>query len=210
MLVRPFREKDRLNIDTELKEKNEESLSLIEEETLFDFLETRVNKLDGVVVTGGEPTLQKDLPKFLRKVKKMGFKVKLDTNGTNPKMLKKLIKENLVDYLAMDVKAGLDTYEKVVGLKIDLEKIKESIKIIIGSNISYEFRTTLVPGLVGAEEVKDIGEMIKEAEKWFLQNFKSDIRLVNKELVGGRSYTEEEMGGMIKIANKFIKECKVR
>ncbi len=125
--------------------KNKKGLSLIKEKDLFLFLESRLNRLDGVVISGGEPTIHNDLPMFIKKIKDLGLLVKLDTNGTNPGMLLKLWQEKLIDYVAMDLKAPWEKYKKVVGPKVDCSLLKKSAKILIGKRIPHEFRTTLVP-----------------------------------------------------------------
>lgn len=190
---------------------------LIKEDDFFNFLKTRVGKLEGVVVTGGEPTLHADLPDFLKKIKKLGFKVKLDTNGTNPGMLEKLVKkarkresEKAIDYIAMDIKAPLEKYETVTGAPVDLRNIRKSVKIIMQSGIPYEFRTTLVPGLHAKEDVAKIGEIIKGADKWFLQFFKGDINLLDAAWQGKKAFSEKEMEAMAEIGRKYVKKCEVR
>jgi len=190
---------------------NKKDHSLIEESDLFIFLASRKGKLDGVVITGGEPTLHPDLPEFIGKIKDLGFKVKLDTNGTNSKMLGRLIdKKGFLDYIAMDIKAPAEKYEQTVGVKIDTEKIKKSINLVKESGLPYEFRTTLVPGLHGKDDIMKMGEMIKGADKWYLQFFKSDVELVNKELEGKARFTEKEMKEMKEIAGKYARVCEIR
>ncbi|MFH1412677.1 MAG: anaerobic ribonucleoside-triphosphate reductase activating protein [bacterium] len=186
------------------------SHSLVREDDFFAFLQTRKNKLDAVVITGGEPTMHHDLPEFIKKIKDLGFKIKLDTNGTNPEMLKKLLVQDLIDYFAMDFKAPLGKYQQVVGVAVDFSKILESVKIIMSSNISYEFRTTVVPGLISKDDIVPMAEIIKGADKWFLQSFHSVHDLVDQSLKGARSYTEAELEKMAELANGFVKECKVR
>lgn len=195
----------------------EKDHSLIQEDGLFDFLKGRMGKLDGVVITGGEPTLHKDLPEFIKKIKNLGFKIKLDTNGTNPKMLAKLItpirkggEGGLIDYIAMDIKCPLDKYKKITKFKGDLNNIKESVKIIMKSGLPYEFRTTVVPGLVSVEDISKMGEMIKGARIWYLQSFKPDTELIDKNLKKVKPYRDEEMEEMKKIAKKYVKKCIVR
>lgn len=183
---------------------------LIEEGDLLNFLQSRVSKLSGVVVTGGEPTLHYDLSEFLSKIKNLGYKIKLDTNGTNPEILKKVIDAGLVDYIAMDIKGPLNKYEKITGVEVDLENIKKSIKIIIESGLPYEFRTTLVPGLHIKEDIDEMGEMIKGADKWFLQFFKSDTGLVDKSFESKISYTHIDMEEMRKVGERYVKQCGVR
>lgn len=146
----------------------------ISEERFFSFLKERLGLLDGVCVSGGEPTLREDLPEFIKKIKGLGFAVKLDTNGTNPKMLKKLISQNLVDYIAMDIKAPLIeiAYQKVTNRKIAeiVPKIKESINLIMESGIDYEFRTTTDKKVLAPDEILEIVKSISGAKRYFLQN----------------------------------------
>ena len=140
----------------------------IAEKEIFDFLEERKGFLDGIVICGGEPTVHSDLPEFVEKIKKMGFLLKLDTNGSNPKMLESMIQNNLLDYVAMDVKSSKERYGQATGFpNIDIEKIEQSVDILKKNNIDYEFRTTLVPGLVDKEDVLKIVEWITPAKKYF-------------------------------------------
>ena len=183
---------------------------LIEEGDLFVFLKSRLNKLDGLVITGGEPTMHADLPEFIGKIKTMGFKIKLDTNGTNPEMIKILIESKLIDYIAMDIKGPEDKYEKITGVKIGLDNIKKSIKIIMGSNLPYEFRTTVVPGLLEKNDIKKMGEMIRGADKWFLQPFKSDTDLINPDLEGKFGFKLLELDEMRKIGKEYVQKCEIR
>ncbi|MDD5527719.1 MAG: anaerobic ribonucleoside-triphosphate reductase activating protein [Patescibacteria group bacterium] len=182
----------------------------LNEDDLFLFLSRRQNKLDAVVITGGEPTMHQDLPEFIRKIKKLGYKIKLDTNGTNPAMLKKIISANLIDYLAMDIKAAPADYPRATGVKFDFEKIKQSVKIIMASNLPYEFRTTCVPGFIDADGIAKIGELIKGADKWYLQNFKSDAELIDNNLRGKSGFTAAEMETFASIGRKYVKKCEVR
>jgi len=183
---------------------------ILREDDLFLFLKKRVGKLDAVVITGGEPTLQPDVGKFIFKIKKMGFLVKLDTNGTNPDVLAKLIKARLIDYIAMDIKTSLENYPKVTDRKTDLNNIKKSVKLVLGSKVPYEFRTTVVPGLIDQSDIEKIGRIIKGADKWYLQKFKSDTPLVNKGLIGGKSYSRKETEELAQIGRKYAKKCEVR
>ncbi len=178
---------------------------------LFVFLESRRDKLDAVVITGGEPTIQDDLEKFFAKIKKLGYLIKLDTNGTNPEMLARLIKKRLVDYLAMDIKAPAQKYKKVTGGKaLNFANIKKSVKIIRESELPYEFRTTVVPRLLNKADIEKIGKIIKSADKWYLQQFKSNIPLVNRQLVGKKAYSQKELEAMAEIGRKYVKKCEVR
>jgi pyruvate formate lyase activating enzyme len=182
----------------------------ISEEGLLEFLEKRAGKLDGVVITGGEPTMHKDLPEFCKKIKELGYSIKLDTNGTNPKMLKVLGDKKLIDYIAMDIKGPEKVYVKITNTKVNLKKIYESIAFIMQCGLQYEFRTTLVPDLVGIDDISKIGKMIKGAEVWYLQVFKSDIDLVNCGLKGKSAYPSSAMEKIKEIGSKYVKKCEIR
>ncbi|MBU1684363.1 anaerobic ribonucleoside-triphosphate reductase activating protein [Patescibacteria group bacterium] len=184
--------------------------TLILENDLFYFLKKRIGKLDSVVITGGEPTVQQDLPKFIQKIKKLNYLVKLDTNGTNPEMLKNLIQKNLINYIAMDIKAPLEKYNQITGVEVDFNKIQKSIKIIMQSNLPYEFRTTVVPKFLDAEDIKKIGELIQGAKKWFLQNFKSNTDLVNKKLENKSAFLNKKMKEMCEVGKQYVKNCEIR
>jgi pyruvate formate lyase activating enzyme len=183
---------------------------LIREDDLFVFLKKRTGKLDGIVVTGGEPTLQADLPEFLAKIKKLGYLVKLDTNGTNPRMLDRILKDGLVDYIAMDLKAGLENYEKVVNIKVDLDNIRKSIKIIRESGVAHEFRTTVVPEIVEIKDIEALGKLIKGEKTWYLQEFKKDAELLDERFKKKNAYNKKEMEEMRKTALKYVKKCVIR
>ena len=134
--------------------------NLISEKEILSFLKTRKNKLDGIVITGGEPTLQKDLKLFIKVIKSEGFKIKLDTNGSNPEVLQTLLKSQLLDYIAMDVKAPWEKYNLLTGVKVNIENLKKSISIIANSGINHEFRTTFVEPLLDEDDKVKILEMI--------------------------------------------------
>jgi len=173
----------------------QEALPTISKEEFLDFLDKRKKFLEGVCITGGEPTMHKDLPELCKSIKKLGFAVKLDTNGTNPEMLELLIKSKLLDYIAMDVKASLESYGKVCNTAINIENVKRSIEIIKNSGIDYEFRTTLVPDIINVEEMKKIGHLIAGARKYFLQQFRAspstmDAKYNNMESLGNEKIIE--------------------
>ncbi|NCQ12845.1 anaerobic ribonucleoside-triphosphate reductase activating protein [Candidatus Falkowbacteria bacterium CG10_big_fil_rev_8_21_14_0_10_37_18] len=191
-------------------DEKEKGMSEFSPQNLFLFLRERVGRLEGVVITGGEPTLHPDLPEFISDIKKLGYLVKLDSNGTNPEMLNRLIKEKLIDYIAMDIKAPLDRYEEVVNTKLDCNKVQKSVKIIIDSGLPYEFRTTVVPGLLTKEDFRPMGELIKGATKWYLQNFKSDTDLVDATYRGHQAYTAQDMIEFAAIGKEYVDLCEVR
>ena len=152
----------------------------ISERVFFDYLQNRKNWLDGVVITGGEPTIHAVLPEFMASIKKMGFQIKLDTNGTNPSMIKHLIKNKLIDYIAMDIKTVLeeDKYCEVVGIKGDkiINKISSSIQILRNENISYQFRTTIIPDLHTLEIKNRLAEQFR-TDNYVLQEFRHGLTI---------------------------------
>ncbi len=148
----------------------------------FEFLETRKGKLDGVCITGGEPTLQPDLVDFIKRIKELGFAVKLDSNGTRPDVLRELFEKKMVDYVAMDIKASLGNYQKVCGAKIDLERIKLSVDLIKNSGVDYEFRTTVVPGLHSEKEFEDVAEWLAGTKKYILQKYQDYGKILDDSL----------------------------
>lgn len=180
---------------------------------VLDFLKTRIGKLDGVVITGGEPTLHKDLPEFINKIKDLGFAVKLDTNGTNPQMLDKLIQEKLIDYVAMDIKAPIgqysDKYSEVTCSKVNPDDILKSIEILKNSDIDFEFRTTVVKSQLTQEDFESIGELIKGAKKYYLQKFVPS-KTLNKTFMNQTTYTDEEFIPIIKALKKNIANVELR
>lgn len=161
------------------------------ENEIFDFLSQRRNILEGVCISGGEPTLQKDLPDFIKRVRSLGFLVKLDTNGSNPELLSLLIKQNLVDYVAMDIKNCKEKYAVTCGVsKLDISKQEASIALLMNSSISYEFRTTIVKEFHTPKDIQKIGEWIKGSNAYYLQSF-----VDSKDLIGQTftAYSKEEM-----------------
>jgi pyruvate formate lyase activating enzyme len=183
---------------------------LIQEEDLFLFLEERRGKLDGVVITGGEPTLHADLPDLIRKIKDIGYLVKLDSNGTNPEMLEHLISADLIDYIAMDIKAPWEKYETVVGVPVNLENLQKSVKIIMASGLPYEFRSTLLPEFHTAADIERMGVMIKGAERWYLQKFKPDTGLVDSSFEGKDTFLDKDLEAFALIGANFVKDCRAR
>ncbi len=192
-----------------------EKLDRIPFEDVEDQLKKQRGWIDGVCITGGEPTLHGGLPELCSQLKKMGFLVKLDTNGTNPTMLKELMDRGLVDYVAMDIKAPLNVekYSKATGIKAEklLEKVKESIRLLLGSNMDYEFRTTVVPTLHDEEDIKQICRSLKGCKKYVLQRF--DVSLgkttIDPDFMS-KSLTEEEMQKFLTITQKFFPNAKLR
>jgi pyruvate formate lyase activating enzyme len=180
----------------------------ITEEELFAFLESRRGKLSGVCVTGGEPTLNPELPSFISKIRALGYSVKLDTNGTNPDMLATLIDGGLVDYVAMDIKTSIENYGRVSGVpNIDTSKIERSIDLILRATIPYEFRTTVVRELHTAADFYSIGRRIEGARAYFLQSFKDSGDLIED---GFSSYSEAEISSLLDIVKVYIPNAQIR
>ena len=156
-----------------------DSQGTISEDEFFTFLDSRLKRLDGVAITGGEPTVNADLKDFIKKIKERGLLVKLDTNGSAPNVVKDLIDNSLIDYVAMDIKTSLSDYAKVCGLKsMDVDAISESIKLIMNSGIDYEFRTTVCKELHNKDTFRDIANMIKGCSKYYLQSYRSSDALL--------------------------------
>lgn len=181
----------------------------IPEGEIFNFLEKRKKYLEGVCITGGEPSIQKDIIDFIRKIKDMDFKVKFDTNGSDPKIIEKLIKENLIDYISMDIKGPFKKYEEICGVKIDTEKIRDSVEIIKNSEIDYEFRTTVVKSQIEISEFEEIGKIINGAKKYYLQKF-IPSKLVNPNFLKEITYSDEEFEKAKNIIKKYVNFCEIR
>lgn len=185
-----------------------ENTEFIEEEEFFSFLSSRRNWIDGVCIGGGEPCAS-DIILFVRKIKEMGFLVKIDTNGSFPNVLEYLINGRLVDYIAMDVKAPFDKYKQVVNSDVDVGDIKKSIKIIKGSGVEYEFRTTCVPKLLSKEDIINIGLSLGKCKKYCLQKFVSQNTL-DKNYLNEKTYSEKELNEIKEIIKEKFDVCEVR
>lgn len=181
----------------------------LKEDEVLDYLQERKGLIDAVVITGGEPLIYKDIDLFIEKIKKMGFLVKLDTNGFFPKELKELLKKDLLDYIAMDVKWAEDSYVEFSKDKKAVEKVKESIKIIMSSGIDYEFRATFVKGIHDIEDGEKITSMIPNAMKYYIQNFRSG-KTIDETLDTSNSFTEKELKEILRGAKKHVKSSYIR
>lgn len=180
----------------------------ITEEEFFSFLKKRQGILDGVCITGGEPLLQPDMENFMRKIKALGYAVKLDTNGSFPDKLKTLVGKGLVDYVAMDIKNCPDNYGVSAGVPtLGIEAVKESVAYLKEGHVPYEFRTTVVKNYHTKENFEKIGQWIQGTEKYFLQNFVDSGDLIGKDTEG---CNEEEMNEFLKVVRKYVPETKLR
>ncbi len=177
-------------------------------DVFFEFLEKRKGKLDGVVITGGEATLQPDLIPFIKEIKSRGFLVKLDTNGYRPDVLEQALE--LVDYVAMDIKAPLEKYSDITNTKIETEKILKSIKLLQTSNVPYEFRTTVMKSQLSYDDFKKIGELIKGTQHYFLQKFEAKTAINDETLKTEVSYSNEEFKVIIDILKEYDVNAQLR
>lgn len=182
---------------------------LIPEQEVFDFLKTRQGKLDAVVVSGGEPTLQPDLIEFMLKVKRLGFLVKLDTNGINPDMLEEAIRRCALDYIAMDIKAPLEKYRAVINVDIDVDRIARSIGLIMNSGVDYEFRTTVVKSQLDITDIVSMARLIQGTRRYILQRFVSG-EVLDPAFRDRQTCSDEEFEQMRHAVQPFVAHCSVR
>lgn len=180
------------------------------EEDFFEFLDKRKGKLDGVCVSGGEPLVQPDIKNFIRKIKDKGFLVKVDTNGSFPERLKELIEDNLVDFVAMDIKSSPDKYSDLCGLSNPpIEKVRQSVALLFEGKVKYEFRTTVVEELHEAGDFEEVGNWIAGAPRYFLQKYEE-----TEEVIGDKSKMHEpsqkKLDEIMKVVRKYVPQAKIR
>lgn len=179
------------------------------EEDILAFLKKRQGLLDGVVISGGEPTLYPELIPFLHKVRDLGYAIKLDTNGTNPTLLKQILRENLADYVAMDIKNSPHFYSATCGVpKADIASIEESRDVLMNGETEYEFRTTVVDGLHTKESIDELACWIAGAKRYYLQAFKDSGNLLHPENL--HAFDQKEMVELLEIAKKYIPSAALR
>ncbi len=188
----------------------EQAKEALSESEVLEFLRKRKKVLDGVCVTGGEPTLYAGLKPFFRRVKELGYKIKLDTNGTNPRMVRELIEEKLVDYVAMDIKAPLEKYDKATNSIVNKNAIKESIEILKEGKTGYEFRTTVVPKILEPEDFEEIGKMLKGAKAFYLQQFVNSVPLLDKEFQSIDPFPDRVLEQIKKTMQKYVEKVEIR
>ncbi|MFH0857042.1 MAG: anaerobic ribonucleoside-triphosphate reductase activating protein [bacterium] len=188
------------------------------DDDIFNVLKERKGLIEGVCITGGEPLLQDDLGEFMKEIKEMGFLVKLDTNGLLCDKLEMIIKNKLADYIAMDIKAPLRydeagndiSYYRAAGVKINTEKIKKSINLIMNSGIDYEFRTTIVSGIHKKNDIIDIAKLINGAKKYNLQKFEIRDKILDTEMLNASSISKKEALELQEECKKYAQECELR
>lgn len=188
---------------------NKSNLAQIPEKDVLEFLETRKGWLDGVCITGGEPTLHKGLLEFMRKVKNLGFKVKLDTNGTNPDLLIEIIDQKIVDFIAMDIKAPLQRYKDITQTTVPTDLVSKSISIILSSKINYVFRTTVSPKYHNTADFTNIGKLISGAKQYIIQGARTNGNTLDADFKDTRQFTYKELDELAKRVRPYIKNIKI-
>lgn len=179
------------------------------EKRIIDYISHRKNMLEGIVITGGEPTIHGGLPKFIKRVKDLGIKVKLDTNASNPDQLESLFRGWLLDFVAVDIKTSFRKYPLVSGIRDIEKKITESIRLTMLSTTAYEFRTTCVPGIVDEKDLKAIGETVKGAKKYCLQQFRPFVTY-DKKFQNVKPHPKSTIQRFKKILEDFVEEVEIR
>ena len=191
-----------------LPEKIKRQLKISERE-FFKFLKSKRKFLEGVVICGGEPCLNQELPRFSKDIKKLGYAVKLDTNGSFPEMLRHLINEKLIDYVAMDIKAPKEQYGLGQGRKINIKNIERSVALLMDNKIDYEFRTTVVPGLLKKNDIIKIAKWISGAKRYYLQKFLPE-KTLDPEFQKVKPYSERYLLGIQKAISPLFEVCQIR
>ncbi len=200
-------EKGKKNRQANLQDKN-----LYDEDRIFEFLNSRKSFLDGVVISGGEPTLQEDLIQFCEQIKQMGYQIKLDTNGARPKVLETLISKNLIDYISMDIKTSHDKYNWVAKTGIDISRIMDSVHLILKTALDYEFRSTCCKPFITRETMHGIGEMIQGAKRYFLQNCSRKVKVLDPKFItdDNRFFSDTGMLELKEIVDQYVQVSIIR
>ena len=189
---------------------NPGSIPVISTDEIFAFLGSKSSLLDGVCVSGGEPTLQEELPDFLMEIKKMGLKVKLDTNGTRPEVISRLLEEDVLDYIAVDVKGPPAKYSYITGNNTDHAKLKETIALLKNSRVEQEFRTTVIPGLLEDEDLLSIAKEIAGCRRYVLQQFSLRPTLIDPALLSLKPYSREKVAEMARMCHEYVETLELR
>ena len=177
-------------------------------EKVFDLLKKRKGVLEGVCITGGEPTLWKGLWDFAKEIKAMGYSVKLDTNGTNPELMHKLILAGVVDYVAMDIKNCPDKYAETIGVKgFNIQPVKDSVRLLMQGTAGYEFRTTVVKGMHTPQDIVEIGKWIQGAQKYFIQPYRDSDLVIDRSC---ERHSDEELQALLSAAREYVPAAEIR
>jgi len=182
----------------------------IPEKEILAFLNKRKGLIEAVVISGGEPLMQNDIEHFLEKIKKLGYAIKVDTNGTYPNVLQKLLEKKLIDYVSMDVKAPKNKYSRLSGVTTDISKIEKSIEVIKKFAPHYEFKTTFIPTLLHQKDIIEIAKWLENAENYYLQKFKDDVPVISSELEEVKPYTKQYLEKTIEKVKPYFKQCDIR
>ena len=177
------------------------------QQELLDFLETRKGKLDGVCITGGEPTIHRDLPELIGRIRSLGFLVKLDTNGSNPVMLQKLMEDRAIDYVAMDIKNSPQMYAATCGNPFLLEKVEQSVQLLMEGSVGFEFRTTVCKPLHTQQSMTRLGRWIQGTEKYYIQNFQDSGSLVGS---GMKGFSQQELDQLLQAVKPWVPAAQLR
>jgi len=188
---------------------NADILQDTKEQDVLDYLQKNKKWLDGVCITGGEPTLHAGLPEFLGKLKQMGLLVKLDTNGTSPSMLMELIDKKLVDYIAMDIKSSPQKYEQAANASVNIAAVKKSVELVRSSGIDYEFRATVLPKIFDADDARAVGEWLRGSKKFCLQQFRSE-KTLDKDFASEKKYTHEQLHELANAMQQYFEVVEIR
>ncbi len=187
-----------------------EKIESMTETELITALVSRKRFIDGVCITGGEPLMSPDIIPLMMRLREKGFKIKIDTNGSVPTMLKKIIDEKLADYIAMDIKAPKNRYNEITNSKVNTELIEQSIKLIKSSNIDYEFRTTVVKGLLDKKDILEIADWIKGAKAYYLQQFVGTEKTIDKAYLNRKAHPPDDMHEMLDAVKNNFKKSGIR
>lgn len=183
---------------------------IISEKRILSFLNKRKGMLEGLSISGGEPLLHIDIIDFIKKVKKLNYLIKIDTNGAFPERLVELINNNIVDYIAMDVKAPKNKYDYLTGVKTEISKIEQSIDIIRNKAPDYEFKTTVIPKLLEKKDIMEIAKWLGGSKRYYLQQFKNDTQLISSDLSSISPYSKKKLNEILEEIKPFFKESYIR
>jgi len=189
---------------------NSNKLEEVQDDEIIRFIVSRTKLIDGVVVSGGEPTLSKDLPEFLEKIKKCGFCIKLDTNGSSPEIIEDLLSKNLLDYIALDIKTSPKLYSELTFSDITFDKILKTLSFIKKSEIEYELRTTCIPGFVNCEILEEIGELTGDVKAYYLQQFSASSSLLDNNYKRIEPFRIDYLNDLLNVVKNFSAICSIR
>jgi len=186
------------------------STTPLDEQEILSFLAQRTKQLEGVVITGGEPLLQEDILQFTKKIKDMGFLVKIDTNGSAPEVLSELLDQQLVDFVAMDIKAPQEKYPELTGIITDITAVQQSIDLLMNSDVDYEFRTTVIPEFLNKDDIVNIAKWVEGAKTYCLQQFKADTPTLLDSMTMKTPYEKKVLMEMVEDIKPYVQFVVIR